>query len=183
MIVLVFGRTGLFGSWLAAHGIRVLFALPSMAIATIFVSLPFVAREVLPVLEAAGTGEEEAARMLGASPWQAFRHVTLPAIRWGLLYGVLQSAARCIGEFGAVSVVSGHLIGRTNTIPLNVERLYLEYDTAAAFAAAVPLLLIAGVTMWLQAALRKHFDATRARVAAVQGPVEEESARVGEIYA
>ncbi len=161
-LVLLFGRTGWFGPWLAAHGIRILFSIPGMLLATIFVSLPYVAREVLPILEEIGTAEEEAARTLGATGWQTFAHVTLPSIRWGLLYGTLQCAARCLGEFGAVSVVSGKLIMRTNTLPLHIERMYLEYDTTGAFAAAVPLAAMALLTLAVQAWLRRRFATVEA---------------------
>lgn len=154
MLVLLYGRNGWFGGWLMERGVTVLFSPVGMAMATIFVSLPLVAREVIPVLEEAGTIEEEAARTLGASGWQTFLLVTMPAIRWALLYGVIQSASRCVGEFGAVSVVSGRMIGWTMTAPLHIERMYVEYETVSAFAAAVPLLLMSGVSLAGQAWLR-----------------------------
>jgi sulfate transport system permease protein len=156
MLVLLYGRDGWLGPWLTRHGLPVLFSFPGMLLATIFVSLPYVAREVLPVLEEIGTTQEEAARTMGASALQTFRHVTLPSSRWGVLFGMLQCAARCLGEFGAVSVVSGKLIGRTYTLPLQVERLYLDYDTPGAFAAALPLVFLAFVTLGLQALLRRR---------------------------
>lgn len=142
--VLVFGAQGLLGPWLLAHGVSVIFALPGILLATLFVTFPFVARELIPVLEAGGKDEEEAARVLGASPLRAFFKVTLPNIKWGLLYGVILCNARAMGEFGAVSVVSGHIRGETNTLPLHVEILYNEYQFAAAFAAAS---LLAGLAL------------------------------------
>jgi sulfate/thiosulfate transport system permease protein len=147
VFVLLFGRTGLFGSWLADHGLRVIFAVPGIVLATTFVTFPFVARELIPVMEAAGSEEEEAARVLGASGWQIFRRVTLPNVKWGLLYGVILCNARAMGEFGAVSVVSGHIRGQTNTLPLHVEILYNEYQFQAAFAVASLLALLALVTL------------------------------------
>jgi len=175
MLVLLFGRQGIFGAWCARHGLRILFAFPGICLATIFVSLPYVVREVLPLLEEVGTSAEEAARVLGGSGWQTFWHVTLPSIRWALLYGVLQCAARCLGEFGAVSVVSGKLIGRTNTLPLHIERMYLEYDTPAAFGAAIPLVTFALFTLALQGWLRHRF--TGAEAATPTLPAPESGAR------
>jgi sulfate transport system permease protein len=151
--VLLFGLQGWLGPWLAAHDVRVIFAVPGIVLATMFVTFPFVAREVIPVMEAQGTGEEEAARLMGASGWQIFRRVTLPNVRWGLLYGVILCNARAMGEFGAVSVVSGHVRGLTNTLPLHVEILYNEYAFAAAFAAASLLTLLALVTLVLKTAV------------------------------
>ena len=147
VFVLMFGAQGWFGSWLADHGIKILFAVPGIVLATIFVTFPFVAREVIPLMQSQGTDEEEAAFVLGASGWQMFWRVTLPNIKWGLLYGVILCNARAMGEFGAVSVVSGHIRGRTNTIPLHVEILYNEYNFAAAFAVASLLALLALVTL------------------------------------
>ena len=147
MIVLLFGTKGLLGPWLAAHGLRVVFAVPGIVIATVFVTFPFVAREIIPFLEAQGTEEEEAAHVLGASGWQLFLRVTLPNAKWPILYGVILCNARAMGEFGAVSVVSGHVRGVTNTIPLHVEILHGEYQFAAAFAVASLLVLLAGVTL------------------------------------
>ncbi len=155
LFVLVFGAQGLLGPWLAEHGIRILFALPGIVLATLFVTSPFVARQLLPLLEARGSAEEEAALTLGASGWQLFRWITLPKVVWGLLYGVILTNARAMGEFGAVSVVSGHIRGRTNTIPLHVEILYNEYQFAAAFAVASLLTLLALVTLLAQALLRR----------------------------
>ncbi|QSA96744.1 sulfate ABC transporter permease subunit CysW [Methylococcus sp. EFPC2] len=145
--VLMFGLQGWFGDWLHEHDIKLIFAVPGIVLATIFVTFPFVARELIPLMQAQGTQEEEAAIVLGATGWQTFWHVTLPNIKWGLLYGVILSNARAMGEFGAVSVVSGHIRGLTNTIPLHVEILYNEYNTAAAFAVASLLALLALVTL------------------------------------
>lgn len=147
VFVLLFGRQGVLGPWLADHDIRIIFAIPGIVLATIFVSFPFVAREIIPVMEAAGSQEEEAARVLGASGFQTFFRVTLPNIKWGLLYGVILCNARAMGEFGAVSVVSGHIRGLTNTLPLHVEILYNEYQFQAAFAVASLLALLAVVTL------------------------------------
>ncbi|MEB0136221.1 sulfate ABC transporter permease subunit CysW [Actimicrobium sp. CCC2.4] len=148
--VLLFGAQGWFGPWLQAHDIKILFAVPGMVLATIFVTFPFVARELIPLMQAQGSEEEEAALVLGASGWKTFWHVTLPNIKWGLLYGVILCNARAMGEFGAVSVVSGHIRGETNTIPLQVEILYNEYNFAAAFAVASLLALLALVTLALK---------------------------------
>ena len=147
VFVLLFGRTGLLGPWLAEHGWKVIFAVPGIVLATTFVTFPFVARELIPVMEATGREEEEAARVLGASGWQIFWRVTLPNVKWGLLYGVILCNARAMGEFGAVSVVSGHVRGETNTMPLHVEILYNEYNFASAFAMASLLALLALVTL------------------------------------
>jgi len=145
--VLVFGAQGWFGPWLSAHDIQIIFAVPGIVLATIFVTAPFIARELIPLMEAQGREEEEAAVVLGASGWQTFWRVTLPNIKWGLLYGVILCNARAMGEFGAVSVVSGHIRGETNTLPLHVEILYNEYQFAAAFAVASLLALLALVTL------------------------------------
>lgn len=147
MYVLVFGANGWFGPWLAAHDIKIIFAVPGIVLATIFVTFPFIARELIPLMQAQGHDEEQAAIVLGASGWQTFWHVTLPNIKWGLLYGVILCNARAMGEFGAVSVVSGHIRGQTNTIPLHVEILYNEYQSVAAFASASLLALLALVTL------------------------------------
>ncbi len=160
VFVLLFGRTGLLGPWLAEHGLRVIFAVPGIVLATIFVTFPFVARELIPVMEATGREEEEAARVLGASGWQIFWRVTLPNVKWGLLYGVILCNARAMGEFGAVSVVSGHIRGQTNTLPLHVEILYNEYQFQAAFAVASLLALLALVTLVVKSVVE-----WRARVA------------------
>ncbi len=148
--VLLFGAEGWFGPWLREHDIKILFAVPGIVLATIFVTFPFVARELIPLMQSQGTEEEEAALVLGASGWRTFWHVTLPNIKWGLLYGVILCNARAMGEFGAVSVVSGHIRGETNTMPLQVEILYNEYNFAAAFAVASLLALLALVTLALK---------------------------------
>ncbi len=145
--VLMFGANGWIGPWLAAHDIKIIFAVPGIVLATVFVTFPFIARELIPLMQAQGSDEEQAAIVLGASGWQTFWHVTLPNIKWGLLYGVILCNARAMGEFGAVSVVSGHIRGQTNTIPLHVEILYNEYQSVAAFAAASLLALLALVTL------------------------------------
>ncbi|MFN3303553.1 MAG: sulfate ABC transporter permease subunit CysW [Roseateles sp.] len=147
MYVLVFGANGWFGPWLQEHDIKIIFAVPGIVLATVFVTFPFVARELIPLMQAQGKDEEEAATVLGASGWQTFRRVTLPNIKWGLLYGVILCNARAMGEFGAVSVVSGHIRGQTNTLPLHVEILYNEYQFAAAFAVASLLALLALATL------------------------------------
>lgn len=145
--VLIFGAHGWFGEWLVAHDIKIIFALPGMILATLFVTFPFIARELIPLMQAQGQEEEQAAIVLGASGWQTFWRITLPNIKWGLLYGVILSNARAMGEFGAVSVVSGHIRGQTNTIPLQVEILYNEYNFVAAFALASILALLGLVTL------------------------------------
>lgn len=150
MYVLVFGVNGWFGAWLVEHDIKIIFAVPGIVLATIFVTFPFVARELIPLMEAQGTEAEQAAVSLGASGWQTFWHVTLPNIKWGLLYGIILANARAMGEFGAVSVVSGHLRGQTTTLPLHVEILYNEYQFAAAFAVASLLALLALVTLFIK---------------------------------
>jgi sulfate transport system permease protein len=150
IFVLVFGTRGWFGPWLAAHDIRVIFAVPGIILATTFVTFPFVARELIPLMQSQGTDEEEAALVLGASGWQMFFRVTLPNIRWGLLYGVVLCTARALGEFGAVSVVSGHIRGQTNTLPLHVEILYNDYNYSGAFAVASLLSMFAVLTLALK---------------------------------
>ncbi|VXC64531.1 sulfate ABC transporter permease subunit CysW [Massilia sp. 9I] len=145
--VLLFGAQGWFGEWLAAHDIKILFAVPGIVLATVFITFPFVARELIPLMQQQGTEEEEAALVLGASGWSTFWRVTIPNIKWGLLYGVILCNARAMGEFGAVSVVSGHIRGETNTMPLHVEILYNEYNFTAAFAVASLLALLALVTL------------------------------------
>lgn len=145
--VLLFGAQGFFGPWLIAHDIRIIFAVPGIILATIFVTFPFVARELIPLMQAQGNDEEEAAVTLGARGWQTFWRVTMPNIKWGLLYGVILCNARAMGEFGAVSVVSGHIRGRTNTVPLHVEILYNEYQFSAAFAVASLLVMLALFTL------------------------------------
>ena len=150
MLVLIFGTQGWFGSWLMDNDIKILYAVPAIVLATIFITVPFVARELIPLMEAQGTEEEEAAIVLGASGWQTFWKVTLPNIKWGLIYGVILCNARAMGEFGAVSVVSGHIRGETNTLPLHVEILYNEYTFSAAFAVSSLLALLAIVTLVLK---------------------------------
>ena len=151
MVVLIFGSQGWIGGWLMDHDIKILYATPAIVLATIFITVPFVARELIPLMEAQGTEEEEAAIVLGASGWQTFWKVTLPNIKWGLIYGVILCNARAMGEFGAVSVVSGHIRGETNTLPLHVEILYNEYTFSAAFAVSSLLALLAIVTLILKA--------------------------------
>lgn len=150
MLVLIFGMQGWFGPWFMDHDIKVLYAVPAIVLATVFITVPFVARELIPLMEAQGTEEEEAAMVLGASGWQTFWKVTLPNIKWGLIYGVILCNARAMGEFGAVSVVSGHIRGETNTLPLHVEILYNEYTFSAAFAVSSLLALLAIVTLILK---------------------------------
>jgi len=168
--VLMFGAQGWFGPWLEAHDIKIMFAVPGIVLATIFVTFPFVARELIPLMQAQGSEEEEAAIVLGASGWQTFWHITLPNIRWGLLYGVILCNARAMGEFGAVSVVSGHIRGLTNTMPLHVEILYNEYNFAAAFAVASLLTLLALVTLGIKTLVelragKEHQDEGASRAA------------------
>jgi sulfate transport system permease protein len=153
VFVLLFGLQGLFGTWLVAHGIKIIFAVPGIALATLFVTLPFVARELIPLMDSQGTTQEEAAIVLGANGRQTFLRVTLPNIKWGLLYGVLLCNGRAIGEFGAVAVVSGHIIGLTNTMPLHIEVLYNDYAFAASFAVASLLTLMALVTLAMKTVL------------------------------
>jgi sulfate transport system permease protein len=155
IFVLLCGRQGVFGPWLAGHEIKIVFALPGIVLATIFVTFPYVARELIPLMQAQGTDEEEAALTLGANGWQTFWRVTLPSVKWGLLYGVILCNARAMGEFGAVSVVSGHIRGLTNTIPLHVEILYNEYQFTAAFAVASLLCLLALVTLIAKYAIER----------------------------
>lgn len=164
--VLLFGAQGWFGEWLRAHDIKILFAVPGIVLATIFVTFPFVARELIPLMQAQGSEEEEAALVLGASGWKTFWHVTMPNIKWGLLYGVILCNARAMGEFGAVSVVSGHIRGETNTMPLQVEILYNEYNFTAAFAVASLLTLLALLTLALKTLVEWRTRETRQ-------PVEE----------
>lgn len=156
--VLLFGAHGWFGAWLMSYDIQILFAVPGIVLATVFVTFPFVARELIPLMQSQGNEEEEAALVLGASGWLTFWHVTLPNIRWGLLYGVILCNARAMGEFGAVSVVSGHIRGETNTMPLQVEILYNEYNFAAAFAVASLLALLALVTLAIKTFIEWHLS-------------------------
>jgi sulfate transport system permease protein len=168
VFILLFGSNGWFGAWLQAHDIHIVFAVPGIILATVFVTFPFVARELVPVMQAQGKDDEETALSLGATGWQTFFRVTLPNIRWGLVYGVLLCNARAMGEFGAVSVVSGHIRGLTNTMPLHIEILYNEYNIAAAFAVASLLALLALLTLaaksaveWRAPELRKPQRAAR----------------------
>ncbi len=171
IFVLVFGAQGWFGSWLTDHDIRIIFAVPGIILATIFVTFPFVARELIPLMEAQGCEEEEAATVLGASGWQTFWYVTLPNIKWGLLYGVILCNARAMGEFGAVSVVSGHIRGYTNTIPLQVEILYNEYNYVAAFAVASLLALLALLTLAAKTYVEWHLKSETNAAPAIEGPL------------
>ena len=158
IFVLLFGAHGLLGPWLAQHDIKIIFAVPGIILATVFITFPFVARELIPLMQEQGKEDEEAALSLGANGWQTFWHGTLPNIRWGLLYGVLLCNARAMGEFGAVSVVSGHIRGETNTMPLHVEILYNEYDFVGAFAVASLLAGLALVTLVAKSVLEWRFD-------------------------
>ena len=168
--VLLFGAHGWFGEWLSAHDLKVVFAVPGIVLATVFVTFPFVARELIPLMQAQGRDEEETALSLGATGWKTFLRVTLPNIRWGLLYGVLLCNARAMGEFGAVSVVSGHIRGLTNTMPLHIEILYNEYNATAAFAVASLLALLAVVTLAARAALESRTPELKRATAARPGP-------------
>jgi sulfate transport system permease protein len=169
--VLLFGLQGLLGPWLAAHDIKIIFAVPGIVLATLFVTFPFIARELIPLMQAQGSDEEHAALSLGASGWKTFWRVTLPNIKWGLLYGVILCNARAMGEFGAVSVVSGHIRGLTNTMPLHVEILYNEYNFAAAFAVASLLAMLALVTLALKSIVERK---SRLDLAEVQRQRTEE---------
>ncbi|MGX5660422.1 sulfate ABC transporter permease subunit CysW [Castellaniella ginsengisoli] len=168
--VLMFGAQGWFGPWLQARDIQILFAVPGIVLATVFVTVPFIARELIPLMQSQGCEEEEAAIVLGASGWRVFWHVTLPNIRWGLFYGVILCNARAMGEFGAVSVVSGHIRGLTNTLPLHVEILYNEYNFAAAFSVASLLALLALLTLALKSLAEWRLRAQAARIALEQSP-------------
>ncbi len=175
IFVLLFGAQGAFGPWLIAHGIRIIFAPPAIILATIFITFPMIARELIPVMKAQGNDEEEAAITLGASGWQTFFRVTLPNIKWGLLYGVILCNARAMGEFGAVSVVSGHIRGQTNTLPLHIEILYNEYNFTAAFAVATLLAMLAIVTLILKSIIeykyRAELSAKNAKTAVSGGAI------------
>ncbi len=170
IVILLFGAQGLLGPWAAAHGLRIVFALPGIVLATVFVTFPFVARELAPFMEAQGTDEEEAALVLGASGWQILTRVTLPNVKWSLFYGIVLCNARAMGEFGAVSVVSGHVRGETNTIPLQVEILYSEYAFRAAFAVASLLFLLALVTLAVKQLLEWKVKHDRRASSAARSP-------------
>jgi sulfate transport system permease protein len=174
--VLVFGAQGWFGPWLAEHDIKIVFAVPGIVLATIFVTFPFIARELIPLMQAQGNDEEQAAIVLGASGWQTFWYVTLPNIKWGLIYGVILCNARAMGEFGAVSVVSGHIRGQTNTMPLHVEILYNEYQSVAAFSVASLLALLAVVTLAIKSFAQWQHE--RALAATADAPMERPQAVV-----
>ena len=165
--VLVFGAQGWFGPWLQAHDIKIIFAVPGIVLATVFVTFPFIARDLIPLMQAQGNEEEQAAMVLGANGWQIFWLVTLPNIKWGLLYGVILCNARAMGEFGAVSVVSGHIRGQTNTMPLHVEILYNEYQSVAAFAVASLLALLALVTLVIKTFIEWQQQKLMAELAAL----------------
>jgi sulfate transport system permease protein len=169
MFVVLFGLQGFFGKWLDEYDIKIIFAVPGIVLATTFVTFPFVARELIPVMQATGTEQEQAALTLGANGWQTFWHVTLPSVKWGLIYGIILCNARAMGEFGAVSVVSGHIAGQTDTMPLRVQKLYEEYNAPAAFAVASLLALLAlltlGIKTWLEwQQAREYEKAQRAQV-------------------
>jgi len=170
MFVVLFGLQGFFGQWLDAHDIKVIFAIPGIVLATVFITFPFVARELIPVMQATGTEQEQAALTLGASGWTTFWRVTLPSVKWGLIYGIILCNARAMGEFGAVSVVSGHITGQTDTMPLRVEKLYIEYNAPAAFAVASLLALLALITLGLKTFLewkqKREFAKAQAQAAA-----------------
>src|SRR6185369_7596067 len=170
IFILLFGAQGTFGAFLAAHDLKIIFAVPGMVLATLFITFPFIARELIPLMQSQGKDEEEAAVSLGASGWQMFWRVTLPNIKWGLLYGIILANARAMGEFGAVSVVSGHIRGETNTLPLHVEILYNEYNAIGAFAAASVLALLALVTLILKVIVESRVE--RAARAAAHAAIE-----------
>ena len=165
--VLLFGANGWFGPWLMEHNVKIIFAVPGIVLATIFVTFPFIARELIPLMQAQGSEEEQAAIVLGATGWQTFSRVTLPNIKWGLIYGVILCNARAMGEFGAVSVVSGHIRGQTNTMPLHVEILYNEYQSVAAFAVASLLALLALVTLLIKSVVEWRHDREMKAIAAL----------------
>ncbi len=169
MFIVLFGLQGFFGPWLSDQDIRIIFAVPGIVLATVFITFPFVARELIPVMQATGTEQEQAALTLGANGWQTFWHVTLPSVKWGLIYGIILCNARAMGEFGAVSVVSGHITGHTDTMPLRVEKLYNEYQGQAAFAVASLLALLALVTLGLKTFLewKQHREFELAQLADV----------------
>ena len=178
IFILLFGRNGPLGPWLEAHDLKIVFAVPGLVLATVFVAFPFVARELIPVMEASGSEEEEAALVLGAGGWQTFFRVTLPSVKWGVLYGVILCNARAMGEFGAVSVVSGHIRGKTNTLPLHVEILYNEYQSQAAFAVASLLTFLALVTLVAKSLV--EWRASRGRAADSAATAAQDAVREGE---
>ncbi|MFO1512755.1 MAG: sulfate ABC transporter permease subunit CysW [Verrucomicrobiota bacterium] len=169
MFVVLFGLQGFFGQWLSDHDLRIIFAVPGIVLATIFITFPFVARELIPVMQATGTDQEQAALTLGANGWLTFWHVTLPSVKWGLIYGIILCNARAMGEYGAVSVVSGHIIGQTNTMPLHVEQLYQNANTAGAFAVASLLAMLALVTLGVKTFLewKQHREFELAQQASI----------------
>lgn len=177
LFVLLFGAHGWFGHFLRTQGIQILFAPPGIILATVFITFPFVARELIPVLEDQGRDEEEAARLLGAGPWTTFFRITIPSIRWGLFYGIVLSTARALGEFGAVSVVSGHIRGMTNTVPLHVEILYNEYEYTGAFAVASALMLLSVLTLVLRIVIEGRLKESRLKA----GRLQEEPSTVGRL--
>ena len=170
MFVVLFGLQGFFGTWLDGHDIKIIFAVPGIVLATTFVTFPFVARELIPVMQATGTEQEQAALTLGANGWQTFWHVTLPSVKWGLIYGIILCNARAMGEFGAVSIVSGHIAGQTDTMPLRVQKLYEEYNAPAAFAVASLLALLALLTLAIKTWLEWRQAREYKKAQAAQGP-------------
>jgi sulfate transport system permease protein len=175
MLVLLFGMQGYFGPWLRDHDLKIIFALPVLILATTFVTLPFVARELIPVMEAIGSEEELAAVSLGATGWQMFWRITVPNVKWGLLYGIILCNARAMGEFGAVYVVSGHIAGRTDTMPLRVEKLFQEYNNPGSFAVASLLTMLAVVTLVIKVALERKTRRDMAEAARLATPAGDES--------
>ena len=180
IFILLFGTQGYFGEWLSAHEIKIIFAVPGMIIATLFITFPFIARELIPLMQSQGKDEEEAAISLGASGWQMFWRVTLPNIKWGLLYGVILANARAMGEFGAVSVVSGHIRGETNTLPLHVEILYSEYNAIGSFAASSVLALLALVTLVAKTIVEWRMQQETAMLNADLPPERTETSAAGQ---
>ena len=176
LYILLFGLQGYFGEWLQARDIKVIFAIPGIVLATVFITFPFVARELIPVMQAAGTAAEQAALTLGASGWKTFWYVTIPSVKWGLIYGIILCNARAMGEFGAVSVVSGHIVGETETMPLRVEKLYNEYNAVGAFAIASILALLAlftlGIKTWLEVRAQREEEAAQRSVEVGRTPFE-----------
>jgi sulfate transport system permease protein len=172
MFVVLFGLQGYFGQWLADHDIKIIFAVPGIVLATVFVTFPFVARELIPIMQATGTEQEQAALTLGANGWQTFWHVTLPSVKWGLIYGIILCNARAMGEYGAVSVVTGNVVGETQTMPLRIDQLYHEYQSQAMFAVASLLALLAMITLGLKTLLewKQARDFERAQQVAATTP-------------